>query len=80
MITYSDNKIRIEIRDDSPSFYISNLAESLTGIIIGQKDDYFYNNKECVNNALEFLRELLPNEEQASRGYAERTRHTGIAN
>lgn len=70
MVTYNDKKIRIEIKDDCPDFYVSKLAECLTGIIVGQKDDFFYLNQEHVNNALMFLRELLPDTNQVLRGYA----------
>lgn len=37
MVTYNDKKIRIEIKDDCPDFYVSKLAECLTGIIVGQR-------------------------------------------
>ena len=64
MVTYNGNTVKIEIKDDCPDFYVSKLAECLAGIIVGQKDDFFYLNQGHVNNALMFLSELLPDTNQ----------------
>ncbi|EFM01875.1 hypothetical protein [Hoylesella marshii] len=80
MVTYNGNKVKIEIKDDCPDFYVSKLAECLAGIIVGQKDDFFYLNQEHVNNALMFLRELLPDTNQVLRGYAKYKGKESIAN
>ena len=80
MVTYNNRKIRIESKNNCPGFYVSKLAECLTGIIVGQKDDFFYLNQEHVNNALMFLRELLPDTNQVLRGYAKYKGKESIAN
>lgn len=82
MVTYNDNsnKLRIEIKDECPDFYVSKLMESLTDIIFGMKDEHFNKNRESIRTTLLFLEELLPDTGQVLRGYAKDKKHEEIAN